>query len=109
MLFLPDGFLGGRNQVKCYVYFYILESRENISYNISMIHVYFGKPVIHTVNFSFLYIYLLLAVLGLRCCAQVLFSGSEQRLLFIVVLKPVSPALAGGFLTIEPPGKSLIQ
>lgn len=57
MLFLPDEFLGGRNQVKCYVYFYTLESRENISYNISVIYVYFGKPVIHTVMFFYKFIY----------------------------------------------------
>ena len=34
---------------------------------------------------SFLFIYLFLAALGLRCCVQAFSSSSEQGLLFIVV------------------------
>ena len=56
------------------------------------------------------FIYLFLAVLGLRRCAQALSSCGEWGLLFVAVrglLIAVASlvALAGGFLTTVPPGK----
>ena len=36
-------------------------------------------------NLFIYFIYLLLAALGLRCCAQAFSSCGEQRLLFVVV------------------------
>ena len=109
--------------------------------------------IVYSISFSFLsffffklFIYLFLAVLGLRFCARAFSSCGERGPLFIVVrgpliitaslvaeqrlqtrrlsdcgsraqllcsmwdlprpgLEPVSPALAGGFLTTVPPGK----
>ena len=88
---------------------------------------------------------MLLAALGLRCCAWAFSSCGEQGLLFVAVrglltvvaslvaeyrlsscgaraqllhgmwdlpgpgLEPMSPALAGGFLTTAPPGKPSTQ
>ena len=59
---------------------------------------------------------LFLAALGLRCCTRAFSScGARAQLLHGVWdfsgpgLEPMSPALAGGFLTTAPPGKSAMK
>ena len=65
--------------------------------------------------FLFLFIYLFLAALGLRCYVRAFSSCGERGLhfvglcgLLIVVASLVFPALAGRFLTTAPPGKPLV-
>ena len=54
----------------------------------------------------FIYLYLFLAVLGLRFCARA-FSSCDERGPLTVAASPVAEhRLAGGFLTTVPPGKS---
>ena len=118
----------------------------------SLFHYGLSQDFFFLIN---LFIYLFLAALGLRCCAQTFSSCGERGLLFVAVrrllikvsslvvehrfqarglqqlwhavfsscgmralllhgmwdlprpgLEPVSPALAGGFLTTLPPGQS---
>ena len=85
----------------------------------------------HQTPFDTVFFFLFLAVLGLRCCIQAFSGCGEWRLLFLVDcrllvvvdglscssaggifpelgIEPVSPTLAGSFLTTGPPGKSSI-
>ena len=139
--------------------------RSRTKHAVCLYHNFWGKisnAVCFFKKFIYLFIYLFMAVLGLRCCTQSLSSCSKRGILFVAVrglliavaslvvehrlqvcglqqlwragsvvvarrlsscgaraqllhgmrdlprpgLEPVSPALAGRFLTTAPPGKS---
>ena len=73
-----------------------------------------GKVAQRSFFFKFIhFIYLFLSALGLRCYRRASHCGSAQAQLLHGMwdlpgpgLEPMSPALAGGFLTTVPPGKS---